>query len=279
MTASFWKILLVVWCVGSQKVAFQIGPEVPEISGRTREKLIPGGAIWVMGVWLQLFTSQLPQLKSVLPHLTYASWCDLNNQNVPHMLSTLSPGPSCLPLPFIERHQTPGFVNHTVLKEHDQICTDECFDLEDKHFRRYRFAHVLSVRCGEVHKTRCLMPFNGRNGRQDGSGLSVDSIWGTFWLLKSHTLVYVRCGRKDFSCGSYDVKSCSHTPTTRMAPPNGLLIWEDQIYRRIFGTTLSFGCVNAALAVWNDCEILQKFYLQFQARHQWLLLWLYTHDR
>jgi len=75
------------------------------------QKLILGGAIWVVEGWLQLVKSQL---KSVVPHLIYKSLCDSSTQNMPDMLSTLGTGPSCLPFPFIEGHQTSGFVNRTI---------------------------------------------------------------------------------------------------------------------------------------------------------------------
>jgi len=55
------------------------------------------------------------------------------------------------------------------------------------------------------------------NGRQDGAVVSVDSIYGMFWVLESHKLLYLRCERTDFSCGSCDLKSCSYTLTTHMA--------------------------------------------------------------
>jgi len=74
----------------------------------------------------------------------------------------------------IERHQTIEFVN--LIERKWRICTEERFDLEDQNFHWYRFGCILSIQNGTVHKTRCLMPFNGGNGRQDGLVLSVDSI-------------------------------------------------------------------------------------------------------
>ena len=67
---------------------------------------------------------------------------------------------------------------------------------------------------------------------------------------------------KDSGSGSCNVKSCSHTPTTHMAPPNSLLIWEDQIPWRIFWTAvnyLSFGTEVVEIQAWSrsfsDCCI------------------------
>ena len=54
------------------------------------QKLIHGGAIWVVEVWLQLFWIQLPQLNSFLPQPKYKSLCDWSTQNVHHVLPALS---------------------------------------------------------------------------------------------------------------------------------------------------------------------------------------------
>ena len=95
-----------------------------------------GEAIWVVGVWLQLFTSHLPQLNSVLPHLQYKSLCDSRTQNMSYMLSTLSTGPSCLPFPPLKgikhlvcepnRKNTTKSVptNVLILKIKTCVCTD-----------------------------------------------------------------------------------------------------------------------------------------------------------
>jgi len=110
----------------------QSGPENPAVNLVLLYRLF-GGAIWVVGVWLQLFKSQLSQLKSVLPHLKYKSLCVSSTQSVPYRLSTLITGPSCLlfpPLKGIKHLVCEQY--HIESKEYDPICTDKRFDLQDQ---------------------------------------------------------------------------------------------------------------------------------------------------
>jgi len=54
-----------------------------------------------------------------------------------------------------------------------------------------------------------------------------------------HKLLYLRCGLTDFSCGSCDLQSCSHTPTTHMAPPRIKFCPGPADCLRHFGTNLN----------------------------------------
>jgi len=163
-------------------------------------------------------------------------------------------------------HKTPG--RKELLRAEPKIL--EGIWSSESHMRRpklswvlmsYRFGRILSIWYGTVHKTSRLMGGNGGHGRQDGPVLNVDSTYGTFWVLESHKLFYLRCG----ICESWTMvwKSYSHTLTTHMAPPRINFCPGPARCLRQFGTDLiyrasqtsmdSYCKGNLSVNVWTFC--------------------------
>ena len=101
------------------------------------------------------------------------------------------------------------------------------------------------------------------NGRQDGPVLSLDRIYGKIWVLESHKLLELRCGRTDISCGSNDLTCCSRTPTTHVAPP------------RINFCPGPTGCLRSTLWDWSEYWSLLSGYRFLLRSRYWSLLGRY----
>jgi len=108
-----------------------------------------------------------------------------------------------------------GTATHCNTLQHTATHCNTCLSMGEM-ANRNTLQHAATHR--NTHTTHAFQWGKWQAGRT-GAKWRQHVIYDTFWVLEWHTLLYWRCRRTDYSYGSCGLESCSHTPTTHMAPP------------------------------------------------------------